>query len=1120
MKNYFLLALILIGIYFNVVAQDVAIFPQMGHRDSIASVAFSPDGRYILSSSYDGVIKLWNKETGREIRTFSGYTDGMVDLVKAIFSPSGNQILSYSMNRDIDDSYYSIIKLWDITTGNEIRNFTGGHSDIVMDIIFTPNGNQFLSCSRDGTIKLWDIYTGRIIRMFSGHQDTVMTIAFVSEEERPRDEQRPRLDEAGQPTAQPTIRYGRQIISGSTDGTIKIWDLNSGRELRTFSLRQDKIPKKFSPDGRLVILSPYDRREDDQSIIIWDIQRGREIRTFSEQTGFYSSVEFSPDGIQLITGSTTTDFNTVFDENGFFNNSIIFSDIFIKLWDIETGRILKTFAGHSYLFYPITFNSDGNQILSSSDDKIKLWDVATGNEIRTYSGNSNSVRSVAFSSDGKHLLSGSFDGIINKWDVEEGREIRNFNTNIIHNYYWLFSVAFSRDGRRVISGLSNGTIKLFDTNTGQELRTFSGHSEEVTSVAFNPDGTQIASCSKDGTIKIWDTETGREIRTFPDQYCYSSIVFTPNGKHIFNGRYIMDIETGNKNFTAEGNEDVIAINNDGSQILYTSLRESAVRDGRNIILIDMVSWTMRTFDGHSGTVLSVAFSPDGKQIVSGSLDRTIKLWDAETGNEIRTFSGHTSHVFSVSFSPDGRQILSCSADGTIRLWDVLTGREIAQFISFTDGEWLVITPDGYYNASPNGDRYLTVRVGNNVYGIDQYRNTFYNPQIVEARLQGKPDPARWQGTIQQAGVPPTVVIRNPVNGARLTTSQAELSVVIDSRQPIRNIQFLVNGRLISGEAVRGMRGIRGVELEGTGVKITGNQNRLDFTVNLQLDPGNNRIEVIANNPHEGRDSVEVFSQQAAASNTLPNLWILSIGVNRYDSPLLDNLRYAVNDAREIINIFKAQEGKIYGKVNSRLIADDEAILPTRDIITDNLSYLRQAAPNDVVLLFIAGHGLNDEVGNFYFMPSDASFTDNGAIRTSRAISHREIQGVLDVPGQKLVFIDACHSNNASSNRNIRTVDNNRLVRDLQIQSQSTVIFTSSRGNQPSHEMDNLRHGVFTHSILQGMRGAANPDENGVISMLSLSAYVSKRVTEITSNSQTPTISIPEGFSDFRVARTR
>jgi len=168
-----------------------------------------------------------------------------------------------------------------------------------------------------------------------------------------------------------------------------------------------------------------------------------------------------------------------------------------------------------------------------------------------------------------------------------------------------------------------------------------------------------------------------------------------------------------------------------------------------------------------------------------------------------------------------------------------------------------------------------------------------------------------------------------------------------------------------------------------------------------------------------------------------------------------------------------------------------------------------------VLLFIAGHGINDDDGSFYFMPGDVVFNADGSIRPSRAVSYRDIQSVLEMPGQKLVFIDTCHSQGAGSGAARRT-DTNHLVRSLQ-QNNSTVIFTSSRGDQPSLEIDEFGHGVFTYAIVEGMNGRADFLSKGNVTMKELDAYVSLKVPELTSGRQQPTTSTPDGYVNFIVA---
>jgi WD40 repeat protein/uncharacterized caspase-like protein len=854
---------------------------------------------------------------------------------------------------------------------------------------------------------------------------------------------------------------GKQIISGSFD-SIKLWDTATGREIRTistFSLNSIAL----SPDGRQIVSGSGSYMAGGENTLkLWDAVTGREIRSINQQV---SSVAFSPDGKNIISGS---------------------SDKTVRLWDTATGREIGTYSGQSTDVGELIFTPDGKQIISSFGKKIILWDIVTGREIKSFFLNLNDMSSLAFSSDGRQVVSGEkWLKIIKLWDIETGQEIRTFSGHSgLVNY-----VTFSPDKRQILSGgdYEDKTIKLWDTTTGREIRTFSGHSSHILSLAFSPDGRYILSGSWDETIKLWDTTTGKEVKTFlgyssPVEY----VTFSSDGRNIAGAGVVNNFENEN------------------------SFKIWDTATGREF----------RKFSGHSKGVYSVIFGPDGKSILSSSGDTTIKLWDIATGREIRTFTGHLSGVKSIVFSPNGKQILSGSKDGTVRLWDVSTGKEIAQFISFTDGEWIVITPEGYYNASPNGDKYLNVRVGNNVYGIDQYRATFYKPQIVEARLQGRPDPVRITTTIDDVVrfQPPQITIRSPNQAAQLTTPQVQLSVLVeDQSQPIKEIKILVNGRLVGNDELSKATGTRGIAVRTEKIEAPANQRRLEINVPVTLEPGNNRIQIIATNSYnsEAAATVEVAYQTSRAWD-LPNLWILAVGVNKYDSPDVSDLRYAVNDAREMVNAFKAQEGKRFGKVNSLLITDDSPVKPTAANIVDGFDFLSRASQHDIILLFMAGHGITNTSNEFYFISSDSTF-NNGQIQRSRAVSQAEIMRVRDLPGKKLIFIDACHAGDAGGNtRGVSVVDNNRLIRE--IMDQSTVVFMSSKGRQQSLEFDRDRHGVFTYAILQGLKGAAYPDAHGNITMKALDMYVSRTVPEMTDGQQHPESTVKDGnYEDFVIA---
>ncbi|MBI5893423.1 MAG: hypothetical protein HZB79_07215 [Deltaproteobacteria bacterium] len=655
----------------------------------------------------------------------------------------------------------------------------------------------------------------------------------------------------------------------------------------------------------------------------------------------------------------------------------------VRLWDIETGKEIRTFTGHAGHFPVITFSPDGRYALSGSDDKtLKLWDIETGKDIRTFTGHTGGAPKVTFSPDGRYVLTSS-DKVFNLWDVFAGRGIRTFTG---HADY-ISSVSFSPDGRYALSGSDDKTLKLWDIETGKDIRTFTGHTNTVYSAAISPDGRYALSRSGDKTLRLWDISTGRQIWTVQEtkEGSFGAASFSRNGGHILAGYCNHDPKgsiycesTTIKLFDALTGREIRTFSPTQAGILTGVHLITLSPDGRYALTDALGLWEIsngrliRSFKKGDQyyKAISVAFSPDGMYVISGnSMNGDIDLWDVATGGEIKALRGHNSSVGSVTFSPDGKYVFSGSGDNTARIWDISTGKEIAQFISFTDGEWIVITPEGYYNSSANGDKHLNVRIGNNVYGIDQYRSTFYKPQIVEAALKLGDTQKAVADVVGEQKValptvstieniePPFIVIKSPEEGKKLSSADAEISLYVEDRnQTIKKVTVYVNGRTVTGSEIASAsprNDSRGVKITPTdkspqppfakgGINIIEGKKTLDLKIPVHLETGENLIEITAfNGFSEGRKSIRIYSaiEKAAAKGEaiLPNLWILSIGINKYQDKNLTPLSYAVADAEGIIEAFKGQKGKLFREIKSLIINDNSPIKPTRDNITDNLN---------------------------------------------------------------------------------------------------------------------------------------------------------------------------------------
>jgi len=1071
---YFLITLVLIPPLCY--SQNLELVIPIGHSRRVTSVSFTPDSRYALSGSWDNTLKLWEVATGKLIRSFVGHSDNVTSVS---ISPNGKYVLSGSFD------HTSII--WEVATGRMIRSFEG-HSDIIFSVSFSPDGKYVLSGSGDKTLKLWDVSTGKMIRSFEGHSDLVSSVSFSPD--------------------------GRNAISGGADKTLKLWDIATGRMIRSFEGHSDDILSvSFSPDGKYVLSG-----SDDATLKLWDVSTGKVIRTFVGHSEEIYSVSFNPDGRFALSGSW---------------------DKTLKLWDVATGKSIWSIEASSAVVISVSFSPDGRYVLSGSsafrDNKpLKLWDTATGKLIRSFKGRSRIVSSVDFSPERRYALSGGGDGILKLWDFVTGKMIRSFEGH----HYIVSSAQFSPDGKYVLSGglndLSNldNSVKLWDVVTGKMIRSFKGHSNWVYSVTFSPDGRYALSGSWDHTLKLWDITTGRMIRSFEGHSdAIRSVSFSPNGKYAVSGGAdktlkLWDVETGKIIRSFEGHSGTVSsvsFSPDGRYVLSGSFLSgsSAFREDKTLKLWDVSTDKMiHSFEGHSNWVSSVTFSPKGKYVLSGGGDKTLKLWDVSTGKMIRSFEGHSNYVNAVSFSPDGKYVLSGSDDATLKLWDVSSEEELITLVSLPNGdEWIVTTPDGLFDASPGAMKEMYFVQGLDIIDLEQLKDRYYEPGLLAKVMGYSKEPLRKSRGLNNIELYPDIELIHP------TENKGKLGIKLTNRGGgLGKVLIWINGKEVTTDA-------RGKNVDPDDNEIT---ISYDITNHPYLKSGEvNEIEVKAYNKEEylvSSGKTLYFIDNRDKEDYEPSLYAIIIGASNYNGDELD-LKYAAKDAEDFANALELTANQYLDKVDIKLLSTENADFskwPTKLNIEWAFAEVgTKAKPSDVLVVYLAGHGVNygGSEGDFYFLTSEAStgkLTDP-VVREQVAISSDELTELIKtIPALKQVLIlDACHSGQVAEDLMAsRTGRPSSEIRALERMKDRTgmYVLAGSAADAVSYETSIYGQGLLTYSLLFGMKGAALR-ENKYVDIMQLFQFAADKVPELAENIggiQKPEIRVPYGAQSFDI----
>jgi hypothetical protein len=546
-------------------------------------------------------------------------------------------------------------------------------------------------------------------------------------------------------------------------------------------------------------------------------------------------------------------------------------------------------------------------------------------------------------------------------------------------------------------------------------------------VAYSPDGKHILTDDYGiNTAKVWDAVTGKVLLSLErHSEGVTSVAYSPNGKSILSGSWdktakVWDAATGKLRFTLEG---------------------------------------------HSEWVSSVAYSPDGKHILTGSGDRTAKVWDAATGKLRLTLEGHLNRVNSVAYSPDGKSILTGSHDGTIRFWNALSGRELARLVGVDSDDWLVCTPEGYFDGSEGGRDNVNYRIPGTgqVVPVSRFFQDFYRPGLLPLALAGKLD----KPTVDLAGsLPPSLRFATP-NGDRVVKDRV-LDLTLEAQD---------NGG-----------GVRGPFLYCNGANLSTFASGESTTVGkkvvrrfrIELAPGVNVLQARASSRNGAWDSAPVSLRMSSGQAVVKSvLHLVLIGVSDYPDPG-GRLRSPVNDVKQVEALFRRRHAALYRDIKLYRLLDTQA---TAKAIRASLKKAAAAAePGDTLMVFAAGHGVT--LGQRYFFLSH-DFDSRKVDSTEVAVKKGGVPADViaeDMASsrclKRVLVLDTCAAGGAVAAL-LRAAGPGRGEPDFRKQiewlsmSQGIWVIAGAATSEEAREPRELKLGLLTYMLLAGLNAVSH-----------------------------------------------
>lgn len=1095
---------------------------QSGHTLRITALAYSNNGKYIATGSADNSIILWDFASGMQVRSFQGHTKG----IGCIAFSNDSKLL-------VSGSYDQTLKVWDVENGkciNTIPGFGYGFTEVA----FSYDGRYMAATNRDKSFNLWRI------------DKAVPEYHYFTSDANYGDMAGVTFDTLG------------NVYFATWDRTIYHKNLNQDTDFTEYA--NFRLPDTLgdlnaihvTPDGKKLVVgcAGYNDKKGQFVIVSTD---SKKIIYIKED--YVISIGNNQQSVSVSADGRHAAYIT---DEGKVHVMYLEAQRVIQQFDIPDAGVLQ-------------FSKGGKFLSISSDKEFTEYNIIIGSAIHAYRGFTTSVKSIVKHTDDK--VTSVHDKALLLWDFDK-LQPRPLAERITGNLSSTPALSFDRTK---LAYEKDDKIYIYDVAKEANIRVWGNFKQTPSLYTFSNNGKYLAAC--DQRLLLYDVGTG-EKKTIGNELedgFYEQLYFSPDNKYLFSyafsgdGFQITSLADRSTRFIpyscnnigpfAASGKYVAAIIKDrlnGNQSAFLNDVQNSYETGEKRTVEDkdflkstasldqakyVVVWDIETgkivkalklppneHDTYTETpeITAIVFDSTGNNLVIGSTDNLIRIWDMKTGKIVHQMSGHHAEISTIMYSANGKYLISSSYDGSIILWDASTYEMLATAYLIGNEDYIIVTPENYYACSKNGTNALAFRKGLNMYPFALFDARYNRPDKVLEKLKCT-DTERiralysaYKKRLQKEGLKedsmateahiPTVKVEN-INSIALNATKPSVWLSIsasDNESKINSINISVNdvpqcsNRLIDPKKER--------------------VNYIEKEVEVKLMNGRNRIVVSCANEN-GSESLPVEVEVNYTDTNPGKVYFVGIAVADYKDAAY-NLNYSVKDIRDLSRLFASK----YPKIQVDTLFNMNA---TRSNILLLKQKLQNLQVNDMVIMAVSGHGLLSKSLDFYYATWDVNFRQpeiNG-------IKYEDLESLLDciAPRKKLLMLDACHSGEVDRDGNIKVTDvlpegvkENRskgaqLLQDSTNLSLSnsfelmkeifaslskgngSIVISAAGGKEFAYESDRWKNGVFTYCVYKGLQeGKADLNNDKTISIGELKKYVSAEVEKLTMGRQKPT----------------